>query len=145
MALWREIQAASPAPSVPGHVQAVVGSCVVIPCSFTPLAPHPFQGRKQRVDIRLRFRTGSHIFPLRSIAFNSEDRDQASRDYRGRTTLFGQIANGDCSMRIDRIRQDDARRFEISLKRGDEVLWGKPRSFNLDVVGESLLCPFFLL
>uniref|UniRef100_A0A3B4Z0H9 Ig-like domain-containing protein n=1 Tax=Seriola lalandi dorsalis TaxID=1841481 RepID=A0A3B4Z0H9_SERLL len=70
-------------------VQALVGSCVVIPCSFTPLAPHPLKGRKERVDVRLRFRGGGHLFPLRSIAFNSEHRDQVSRDFQGRTSLSG--------------------------------------------------------
>lgn len=146
-ALWRGVQAVSPVPSVPDHVQALVGSCVVIPCSFTPLASHPLKGRKERVDVRLRFRGGGRFFPLRSIAFNSEDRDQVSRDFQGRTSLFGQIADGDCSVKIGRISQDDARVFEIALKKGDDLLWGKPRSFNLDVVGEwgSHCTAFFFL
>ncbi|XP_049439910.1 B-cell receptor CD22 isoform X2 [Epinephelus fuscoguttatus] len=132
--LWKRVQAVSPVPSVPDRVQALVGSCVVIPCSFTPLAPHPPRGRKERVDVRLRFRGGGHLFPLRSTAFNSEDRDQVSRDFQGRTSLFGRVADGDCSVKIERISQDDSRVFEIALKRGDSLLWGKPRSFNLDVV-----------
>ncbi|XP_063735917.1 sialoadhesin isoform X2 [Eleginops maclovinus] len=132
-ALWRRVQAVSPLPSVPEHVQALVGSCVVVPCSFTPQAPHTLRGRK-RVEVRIRFRGGGHIFPLRSTAFNSEDRDQVSRDFQGRTSLFGRIAEGDCSVKIERISQDDSRAFEMALKRGDELLWGKPRSFNLDVV-----------
>ncbi|XP_030012845.1 sialic acid-binding Ig-like lectin 5 isoform X2 [Sphaeramia orbicularis] len=132
--LWRGVQALSPVPSVPDHVQALVGSCVVIPCSFTPPAPHPLRMRKERVDVRLRFRGGGHLFPLRSTAFNSEDRDQVSRDFQGRASLFGQITNGDCSVKIERISQDDSRTFEIALKKGDDLLWGKPRSFNLDVV-----------
>ncbi|XP_078027875.1 sialic acid-binding Ig-like lectin 5 isoform X2 [Epinephelus lanceolatus] len=132
--LWRRVQAVSPVPSVPDRVQALVGSCVVIPCSFTPLAPHPPRGRKERVDVRLRFRGGGHLFPLRSTAFNSEDRDQVSRDFQGRTSLFGRVADGDCSVKIERISQDDSRVFEIALKRGDSLLWGKPRSFNLDIV-----------
>ncbi|KAL7393295.1 hypothetical protein ABVT39_009149 [Epinephelus coioides] len=132
--LWRRVQAVSPVPSVPDRVQALVGSCVVIPCSFTPLAPHPPRGRKERVDVRLRFRGGGHLFPLRSTAFNSEDRDQVSRDFQGRTSLFGRVADGDCSVKIERISQDDSRVFEIALKRGDSLLWGKPRSFHLDVV-----------
>ncbi|XP_070690992.1 sialoadhesin-like [Pempheris klunzingeri] len=133
-ALWTVAEALSPVPSVPDRVQALVGSCVVIPCSFTPLAPHPLKGRKERVDVRLRFRGGGKFFPLRSTAFNSEDRDQVSRDFLGRTSLFGQIADGDCSVKIERISQDDSRVFEIALKRGDDLLWGKPRSFSLDVV-----------
>ncbi|KAJ4931420.1 hypothetical protein JOQ06_025716 [Pogonophryne albipinna] len=132
-ALWRRVQAVSPVPSVPAHVQALVGSCVVVPCSFTPQTPHPLKGRK-RVDVRIRFRGGGHIFSLRSTAFNSEDRDQVSRDFQGRASLFGRIADGDCSVKIERISQDNSREFEMALKRGDELLWGKPRSFSLDVV-----------
>ncbi|XP_042280483.1 sialic acid-binding Ig-like lectin 5 [Thunnus albacares] len=133
-ALWRGVQALSPEPSVPERVHALVGSCVVIPCSFTPAAPHPHKGRRERVDVRLRFRGGGHFFPLRSTAFNSEDRDQVSRDFQGRTSLIGRIVDGDCSVKIERISLDDSRVFEIALKRGDDLLWGKPRSFNLDVV-----------
>ncbi|XP_059195066.1 sialoadhesin [Centropristis striata] len=135
-ALWRRVQAVSPVPSVPDRVQALVGSCVVIPCSFTPPAPHPPhppRARKERVDVRLRFRGGGRFFPLRSTAYNSEDRDQVSRDFQGRTSLFGRIADGDCSMKIERISQDDSRVFEIALKRAEDLLWGRPTSFNLDV------------
>ncbi|XP_062255430.1 B-cell receptor CD22 [Platichthys flesus] len=133
-AVWRGVQAFSPVPSVPDRVRALVGSCVVIPCSFTPLAPHPLRGRKDRMDIRLRFRGGGHLFPLRSTAFNSEDRSQVSRDFQGRTSLFGRIADGDCSVKIERISLDDSRMFEVALKSGDDLLWGKSSSFNLDVV-----------
>lgn len=117
---------------------------MVIPCSFTLPAPHPLKGRKERVDVRLRFRGGGRFFPLRSTAFNSEDRDQVSRDFQGRTSLFGRITDGDCSVKMERISQDDSQVFEITLKRGDDLLWGRPRSFNLDVVGESLYCLFIL-
>uniref|UniRef100_UPI0037E89E6E sialic acid-binding Ig-like lectin 5 n=1 Tax=Semicossyphus pulcher TaxID=241346 RepID=UPI0037E89E6E len=133
-ALWSAVEAVSPVPSVPNRVPAVAGSCVVIPCSFTPLALHPLRGRKERVDVRLRFRGGGRFFPLRSTAYNSEDRDQVSRDFQGRTSLYGRIADGDCSLKIERISQDDPREFEIALKRGDDLLWGRPRSFNLEVV-----------
>ncbi|XP_028281704.1 sialoadhesin [Parambassis ranga] len=132
-AAWTGVQAVSPVPSVPDRVQALVGSCVVIPCSFTPLTARLFRGRKARVDVWLKFRGGSRIFPLRSTAFNSLNRDQISRDFQGRTSLFRQIADGDCSVKIDRVRQDDPQVFEIALKTGDDLLWGKPRTFNLDI------------
>lgn len=133
-ALCRGVQTVSPVPSVPDRVQALVGSCVVIPCSYT--APHPLKGKKVKVDIRMRFRGGGYLIPLQSTAFNSKDKDQVSRDFLGRISLFGQIADGDCSLKIERISQDDSRMFEISLMMGDDLLWGKPKSFHLDVVGE---------
>ncbi|XP_037308644.2 sialoadhesin isoform X1 [Pungitius pungitius] len=130
--LWRTAHGVSPVPSVPDRVQALVGSCVVIPCSFPP--PAPVRGRAERVDVRLRFRGGGPFFPLRSTAFNSEDRDQVSRDFQGRTSLFGRIQDGDCSVKVERISQDDSRVFEIALKKGDDLLWGRPKSFKLDVL-----------
>ncbi|KAM7383091.1 hypothetical protein PAMP_002773 [Pampus punctatissimus] len=89
-------------------------------------------GKRERVDVRLRYRGGGR-FSLRSTAFNSEDRDQVSRDFQGRTSLIGRITDGDCSVKIEKISLDDSRVFEIALKRGD-LSWGKPKSFNLDVV-----------
>lgn len=139
-ALWRGVQAVSPVPSVPDHVHALAGPCVVIPCSFVPPA-HAARGKKDQVDVRVRFRGGGHLFPLRSTAFNSEDRHQVSRDFQGRASLVGQMAEGDCSVRINRVSRDDSRLYEIALKRGGELLWGKPATFNLEVVGEYICRP----
>lgn len=88
------------------------------------------------MDVRLRFRGGGPFFPLRSTAFNSEDRDQVSRDFQGRASLFGRIQDGDCSVKVEKISRDDSRVFEITLKKGDDLLWGRPKRFNLDVLGE---------
>uniref|UniRef100_A0A1A8DVZ7 Ig-like domain-containing protein n=1 Tax=Nothobranchius kadleci TaxID=1051664 RepID=A0A1A8DVZ7_NOTKA len=134
MVLRREVEAVSLVPSVPDRVKALVDSCVVIPCSFTPAAPDPLQGPKKRVDVRLRFRDGSHLFPLRSTAFNSESRDQVSRNFQGRTSLFGRISDGDCSVQIEGVRAGDPKVFEVALKKEDVLLWGKPRSINLDII-----------
>lgn len=124
-------------PSVPDRIQALVGSCVIIPCSFNPPAPQVHRKAKPSlVSIRLSFRDSGHLFPLRVTAFNSESKDQTSRDFQGRTTVFGRITDGDCSLKIEKIRMDDARVFEIALKKADDFLWGKPRRFSLDVVGE---------
>ncbi|XP_036071804.1 B-cell receptor CD22 isoform X2 [Oryzias melastigma] len=132
-AMCRGLQSASPVPSVPDRVQALVGSCVVIPCSFPAAAPHP---RTQRVDVRLRYRGGGRFFPLQSTAFNSQDKDQVSRDFLGRTSLFGKMGEGDCSVRIDRIRQDDPQMIEVALKRRDDLLWGRPKSVQMDIIDE---------
>ncbi|KAM4600437.1 sialoadhesin [Polymixia lowei] len=129
-ALWRGAQALSPVPSVPDRVHALAGSCVVIPCSYTP---RPLKGRRGRVDVRLRSRGSGRFFPLRSTAFNSEVGDTVSRDFQGRTSLYGRVADGDCSVKIERVSLDDSRDFEMALKGGDEPFWGKPSSLTLDV------------
>uniref|UniRef100_A0A8C5GX74 Ig-like domain-containing protein n=1 Tax=Gouania willdenowi TaxID=441366 RepID=A0A8C5GX74_GOUWI len=116
----------SPVPSVPNHVRALAGSCVVIPCSFTPAPPRPPKGRKEKTDVRLRFRGGAYLFPLRSTAFNSQDRDQVSRDFQGRASLVGRTADGNCSVKIERIRRDDPRVFEVALKAEEDLLCISP-------------------
>lgn len=95
----------------------------------------------------MRFRASGQFILMRSTAFNSKDSAEVSKDFQGRTSLFGRIIDGDCSVKIERIRQGDARKFEMSLTIGDGGLWGRSRSFSLDVVGEwrGLLfcfCPF---
>ncbi|XP_047214583.1 sialoadhesin [Girardinichthys multiradiatus] len=136
--LWRGVQAVpsvpQPVPSVPDRVQGVVGSCMVIPCSFTPAAPHPIRGLKERVDVRLRFRGGGPIFPYWSTAFNSESKEQVSRNFLGRTLLFGRMSNGDCSVKIEQLRADDPKVFELALKKGSDLLWGMSRSVNVDII-----------
>ncbi|XP_034030033.1 sialoadhesin [Thalassophryne amazonica] len=132
-AFWMGVQADSPVPTVPDRVHALVGSCVVIPCSFTLPASRHLKGRRGRVDVRLRFRGGGRFFFLHSTAFNSEARDMVSREFIGRTSLFGKMADGDCSVKIERVRLDDSHVFEITLKTGDELLWGTPKVFSLDV------------
>lgn len=85
----------------------------------------------------MKYRSMNPFFLLLSTAFNSEDRSQTSLDYLGRTSLFGQTSDGDCSVKIERVREEDARVFEIALKRSGDGSWGKTRSFTLDVLGES--------
>lgn len=135
--MCRGLQSASPVPSVPDRVQALVGSCVVIPCSFSAAAPHP-RGQRPRVDVRLRYRGGGRFFPLQSTAFNSQDKDQVSRDFQGRASLFGKIEEGDCSVRMERIRLDDPQMFEVALKRREDLLWGRPSTVQIDIMGESI-------
>ncbi|XP_056142037.1 B-cell receptor CD22 [Lampris incognitus] len=123
--LWVS-QAAAPVPSVPDRVHAVAGSCVVIPCSYTPL------GSKERVDVRLRVRK-RYLHPFHTTAFNSESRNQVSRDFQGRTSLYGRMADGDCSVKMEPVHLDDPRWLEIELKSDHDVRWGKAKSFILDV------------
>ncbi|XP_004078500.1 B-cell receptor CD22 [Oryzias latipes] len=133
--MCRGLQSASPVPSVPDRVQALVGSCVVFPCSFSAASPHP-RGQRPRVDVRLRYRGGGRFFPLQSTAFNSQDKDQVSRDFQGRASLFGKIEEGDCSVRMERIRLDDPQMFEVALKRREDLLWGRPSTVQIDIMDE---------
>lgn len=134
-AVQNAVQAAALVPLVPERVQAVVGSCVVIPCTFIP--PDAILGLwRSRVEVQMIFK--SRIFyPLRSTAFNSENKGQVSEQFQDRVSLFGQTSGGDCSLRLEDIHLDDAQKFEISLKRTQDRFWGKARKFTLEVLGES--------
>ncbi|CAL8355250.1 unnamed protein product [Arctogadus glacialis] len=113
---WPAAGGSSPVPSVPGRVRALAGSCVVVPCSFTPLAA-PLRRGGGRVEVRLTFR-GGRRFPSRSTAFNSED---------------PRHVQGDCSLRLEPVRLQDSRAFEVALKGPEEGYWGTPRAFTLEV------------
>ncbi|XP_075899425.1 sialoadhesin isoform X2 [Nelusetta ayraudi] len=127
------IQAAAPVPSVPERVQAVAGSCVVIPCTFTPSDAILGLWRR-KVEVRMSFRTRGPFFSLRSIAFNSENKGQVSEQFKDRVSLFGTTSGGDCSLRVEQIQRNDAQGFEISLKRREDEHWGKARKFALEVL-----------
>ncbi|KAL0984787.1 hypothetical protein UPYG_G00146880 [Umbra pygmaea] len=129
--LWRDTHAVSPVPSVPDRVPALAGSCVVIPCSFTPPASSPFWSRQNEiVDVRLRYRKG-HIFSLWTTAFSTADRS---------ASLLDNTASGDCSVVIDRVTLADSMEYELSLKGNGERDWGKGRRINL-VVSDSTELP----
>ncbi|XP_061674856.1 sialic acid-binding Ig-like lectin 5 [Syngnathoides biaculeatus] len=130
-ALCTGVQASSLDPSMPDRVLAVVGSCVVIPCSFTPSERKP-----PEVVVRMRLRDHNRfaLFRQYRVAFNSEDMAEVPGEFRGRTSLSGLVTNGDCSLKMDAVSVEDARSYEVALKRIGDFAWGRAKSFSLDVV-----------
>ncbi|KAK0149150.1 Sialoadhesin [Merluccius polli] len=124
----KEAWGSSPVPSIPDRVLALAGSCVVVPCFYT--LPAPGRSGGGSVAVRLRFRRGGR-FSLRSTAFNSENPSHVTREFFSRTSLSGQISEGDCSLRLDPVRLEDSRSFEITLKGPED--WGTPSIFTLEV------------
>ena len=86
------------------------------------------------MEVRLKF-TGGRRFPSRSTAFNSEDPRHVAGEYLRRTSLHGRISEGDCSLRLEPVRLQDSRAFEVALKGPEEGYWGTPRAFTLEVSG----------
>lgn len=78
------------------------------------------------------------MFSLPSIAFNSESQNQVSRVFQGRTSLAGQTGEGDCSVKIEKVRRDDPQLLEVALKKGDDFLWGKSKSISVNIIGECV-------
>ncbi|XP_077577369.1 B-cell receptor CD22 [Stigmatopora nigra] len=121
-----------PEPSTPERVLAVVGSCALIPCSFTS----PPSLERSEVDVRLTLRGRGRLYFLRTfhVAFNSEDAEDVDNVFRGRVSLSGSLMDGDCSVKIDGVGSADAGTYDVALKRTGESNWGTARSFSLDVV-----------
>ncbi|XP_049586616.1 sialic acid-binding Ig-like lectin 5 isoform X3 [Syngnathus scovelli] len=130
-ALFAVVQASPLEPSMPARVLAVAGSCVIIPCSFTPSAE-----KRAEVDVRVRLRGHNRFFLFRQsrVAFNSGDMEEVSDVFRGRMSLSGPVKDGDCSLRMNEVSAEDARTYEVSLKRTGDSAWGRAKSFGLDVV-----------
>ncbi|XP_053699602.1 sialoadhesin [Synchiropus splendidus] len=132
--LWRRVLTQPPEPSIPDRVVALLGTCVVIPCSFTPSDTQHIWARDQ-IDIRLSYRGGMTFLPLQGMAFTSESGQQVSREFRGRSALVGEISKGDCSVKIDRVNWNDRRVFDLALKKRRSLVWGRGKSVSLEVVG----------
>ena len=130
-ALWRGTHALYPTPSIPERVSALVGSCVVIPCSFTRLTIHSVKSVHERVDVRVTYRDSRNFFSLRSIAFNSAEGNQVNRVFQGRTSLWGNLADGDCSVKIERVTMEDSLVYALALKKSGDLHWGKAKSVHL--------------
>ncbi|KAI1894814.1 hypothetical protein AGOR_G00119630 [Albula goreensis] len=126
--LWREATCVSLSVSAPDRVSALLGSCVVIPCSFSAGPSWP---RGVQYQVRLRYQTS--IFNLRSTVFSSEDRIPVHRDFIGRTELAGDPSRGDCSVRINEVTMDDHHIYEAGVKEQGAAEWRKSQKILLDV------------
>lgn len=85
--------------------------------------------------VRLRFGGGLSLFHSWRTAFNDQDPGHVTREFLGRTSLSGQISQGDCSLRLDPVHLEDSQRFEMVLKAPEDRRWGTPSFFTLEVSG----------
>lgn len=83
--------------------------------------------------VRLRFREQTIFSYQWRTAFNSEDPRHVTGKFLGRTSLSGQISEGNCSLRLDPVHLEDSQRFEMVLKAPEDRRWGTPRFFTLEV------------
>ncbi|XP_016149836.1 B-cell receptor CD22 isoform X2 [Sinocyclocheilus grahami] len=115
--------------SVPGRVLALEGSCLVIPCSFSP-AP-----AAQTMQLRL-IRSSAPVFMmLRRPVFSSERGDAVHPDFRERTALAGNISAGDCSVSISSVRRDDRNTYELQMRERGQRAWPAGSKVNVSVAG----------
>uniref|UniRef100_UPI00398EFFE4 sialic acid-binding Ig-like lectin 12 n=1 Tax=Pristiophorus japonicus TaxID=55135 RepID=UPI00398EFFE4 len=94
----------------PREVTAQEGLCAQIPCQYSypsHLANHPWVG--------VWFNTEKQI-PWAPLAFHSEDHNLGSLRLHHRTGLSGDLNDGDCSLIINSIRQQDAGPFYFRIE-----------------------------
>ncbi|XP_027142194.1 myelin-associated glycoprotein-like [Larimichthys crocea] len=84
--------------SVVKDLDALVSSCIVIPCSFT----HP--NEKQPTS---KIRAIWHLKSDRNQRIYFEDQTQVLDSFKGRTKLLGQLGQNNCTLEITDIRDHD--------------------------------------
>ncbi|XP_073341637.1 myeloid cell surface antigen CD33 [Pagrus major] len=88
------------------NLNALVTSCVVIPCSFTLPKEHQTSGR-----------TGIwHLSKQRDKQIFSDDEDHISEEYRGRTQLLGHLNQNNCTLEITNVKEFDTGPFCFRIK-----------------------------
>ncbi|XP_054639223.1 myelin-associated glycoprotein [Dunckerocampus dactyliophorus] len=110
--------------SVVGKIDALVSSCVVLPCSFS----HP---KEQLPTSRLRgiwHRPGQG-----DQRFYHQDRTKILENFRDRTQLLGHLGQGNCSLEITQIKDSDNGPFcfRIELARTEDDT-DTPDKFSFD-------------
>ncbi|KAG7242183.1 hypothetical protein INR49_024229 [Caranx melampygus] len=109
---------------VPSSVKGVIGSCVVIPCSFN----YPDPKKKVTKFTGIWTEATSHVIyhPVES---------KIMQQYRGRTELLGDVAQKNCSLKIDHLRQSDRGPFYFRIEiEGLDNFSFKERSVSVTVV-----------
>ncbi|XP_066495140.1 B-cell receptor CD22-like [Tiliqua scincoides] len=92
---------------LPSKIQALKGSCVVIPCSFTyPGARDSWGGKFSVAWYQYRSRGYPEIY-------NSRSPGTVLTDYQGRTEVLGDLETGNCTLSISNVRREDALRYYV--------------------------------
>uniref|UniRef100_A0A3B3VZE0 Immunoglobulin V-set domain-containing protein n=1 Tax=Poecilia latipinna TaxID=48699 RepID=A0A3B3VZE0_9TELE len=106
--LWSESDASSWTSTSPASVKGLLGSCVVIPCSFN----YPDKGSKYEF-------TGIWNNP-NGVIFHSGS-GQTVQAYRNRVELVGELEGKNCSLKIDPLQKSDVGPldFRIEIKSYD--------------------------
>ncbi|XP_048009955.1 sialoadhesin [Megalobrama amblycephala] len=124
---WR----ATPAVSLSAPVRVIVleGSCLILPCSFSPVLT------TEKMEVRLARTPTSYFMMLRTTVFSTHRGDAIHSDFRERTSLAGNISSGDCSINIGRIRREDQNTYELQMREQGQRSWAVGTKINVSVTG----------
>ncbi|XP_020633538.3 B-cell receptor CD22 [Pogona vitticeps] len=93
--------------TLPSTIQALQGSCVVIPCSFTyPGSRDSWGGKFSVAWYQYRSRGYPEIY-------NSKSPDTILPEYQGRTEVLGDLEMGNCTLSINPVRRDDSMSYYV--------------------------------
>ena len=90
---------------VPCTVSALLGSCVMVPCSFN--YPEPEKKSSEVTGIWAQKKHERIYHP---------DRSSVLQDYKDRTQLVGDLQVKNCSLRIDPLHQSDTGPFHFRVE-----------------------------
>ncbi|XP_044274784.1 myelin-associated glycoprotein-like isoform X2 [Varanus komodoensis] len=93
--------------SLPRSIEALQGSCVVIPCAFSfPGSRESWPGRFSVAWYQYRSRGYPEIY-------NSKTPSSVLSDYMGRTEVLGDLEMGNCTLSINPVRGTDAMSYYV--------------------------------
>ncbi|XP_067307726.1 myelin-associated glycoprotein isoform X2 [Pseudorasbora parva] len=104
---------------VPENVMGLSGSCVEIPCTFS----YPANGKKYTTF------TGVWYTESHSVVYHA-DTSKISQEFKGRTTLTGDLHQNKCSLKISSLRDSDRGpfMFRIEIEDLDKYTYTKKKT-----------------
>ncbi|XP_039178668.1 myelin-associated glycoprotein-like isoform X2 [Crotalus tigris] len=96
--------------TLPSTIQALKGSCVVIPCSFT--FPDSWDSWKSSV-VWYQY----HFWSYPEV-YNSRSPNNVLPDYQGRTEIVGNLQMGNCTLSINPVEMKDAMKYYVWINPG---------------------------
>ena len=111
---------------MPSQISALLGSCVVVPCSFN--YPEPEKKSSEVTGIWAKETLEKIYHPDRSLVL---------QDFKERTQLVGDFQVKNCSLRIDPLRQSDTGpfHFRVEIKDIDKYSY-LDNAVSIDIKGK---------